>query len=388
LAAKASAAEPTTVIGEDAPRAIIYTTSKRDRPLGCVSSHRQFLHSLIVYATQVPFAPDDVCLLVLPLTAGIGYYLLAAYAYAAAHTVLLAERDPAAILAAVEQHRPTRLYVTPDLLRALLASPDFDGRDLSSLRLIGCGSAPTPRAVALEAAERLGGHRLYCNFGGGEMGGFVAYLSPGDHQPDEPSGATLDQARAQWAVVGREAPFVQLRVADSGGRELPRGVVGELLVRSDTVMTGYWQAPADTQRVLHAGWLRTGNLAVMDAAGYVALVDHKLLLSFPCGVDADPRAVEATLEEHPAIEAAAAISVPDAECGEGVRALVLLRDDGGATATELEDYCRRSLGEPVGLSTRRFSPAVPRSAVAGLLQRELREEWWPAESLVRGLGAG
>src|SRR5207249_2603872 len=114
-----------------------------------------------------------------------------------------------------------------------------------------------------------GPHRLYQTFGSGEMGGFVAYLHPSDFIRAAEPGPNQERARQRLASVGRAGPFVRLRVATLDGREMPRGEIGALLVRGDTVMTEYWRQPEATARIFASGWLHSGHLATMDDDGYV-----------------------------------------------------------------------------------------------------------------------
>ncbi|HZU06444.1 MAG TPA: AMP-binding protein [Chloroflexota bacterium] len=375
LVACASPAESTVVVPETALRAIHYTTGANGQPRGCLSTHRQLLQSVVVYATQLPFTPDDICLLVLPLTAGVGSYLLTAYAYAAACTVILPQAEPAAILAAVERHRVTRLYLVPELLQALLDQPDLERYDLSSLRLIGCAGPCPSVALVRRAVQRLGAHRLYQTFGSGETGGFIAYLYPSDHHLEGLPSAARAQAEARLVSCGRAAPFARLRVADIDGRELPRGTVGELLVRADTVTDGYWNDAAASAHLLRDGWLHTGELARMDRAGYVTLVTHKLEIPLERGLERHLAVVDVVLHEHPAVLEAAVLKVPDAYWGESARALVVLREDTPCTAEELQAYCRERLtGQALPPAVERL-PALPRSSLGQLLERELRERY-------------
>ncbi|KOG48657.1 AMP-binding protein [Streptomyces decoyicus] len=221
--------------------------------------------------------------------------------------------DPTAVLAAVARHRITHLWLLPPLLYRLLDDPTLPTTDLSSLTRIsygGCAASPTRLAQAAEVF----GPVLFGLYGQAEAMS-ITEARPEDHVPTGPGGRI---------TVGRPLPGVTLAVRDADGRELPTGEQGEVHVRSAGVMTGYWKQPELTAQVLHDdGWLRTGDVGVLDEEGRLYLVDRVKDLIIVVGGHVHPAEVEDLLHTHPAVAQCAVYGVLGADDTEEVHAAVV-----------------------------------------------------------------
>lgn len=173
------------------------------------------------------------------------------------------------------------------------------------------------------------------------------------------------------AILNTEAKIVDLQ---DGMRELPPGEAGELVIRGQQVMSGYWNMPAETEQVLRDGWLFTGDIAYRDEEDYYYIVDRKKDMIIAGGFNIYPRDVEEVLYQHPAVMEAVVIGVPDAYLGESVKAVVVLKPDASLTTEDLIAYCRENMAAYKVPRIVEFRDALPKTAVGKILRRTLREQ--------------
>jgi acyl-CoA synthetase (AMP-forming)/AMP-acid ligase II len=281
-------------------------------------------------------------------------------------TVFLEKFDPDAMLALIERERLTGWGHVPTAFAYALALPDAGRRDLSSLQLVIWGGASMPREL-IEAVERLTGARMATSYGSTETGGSVTYTDPE---------AGLDVLAE---TVGRPDPRFEVRVADAEGREVAAGVEGELQVRGDHLMTGYWRRPEATRQAIDAaGWLHTGDVALLRPDGNVVLRGRLSEMYKSGGENVYPREVESVLEQHPAVALAAVLGVPDPVYGE-VGVACVLRHPGTSPEPEtLRAFCRERLVNfklPKRIEVRDALPMLPIGKVdKRALRRELTGE--------------
>jgi long-chain acyl-CoA synthetase len=239
--------------------------------------------------------------------------------------------------------------------------------DLSSLRLVWYASAPMPVELLRRAIVRLGPIFIQ-GYGQTESGPLATSLHPEEHVLDGPEAERL-------ASAGRAVPGVEVRIVGEDGSELPLGETGEITVRSEFVMTGYWRDPELTADALVDGWLRTGDMGRMDELGYVYIVDRKRDLIISGGENIFPREVEDVLYAHPAVLEAAVIGVPDATWGESPRAIVACRPAAEVTEQELIAFCRDRLAHYKCPKAVEFRDELPKTPSGKVLKRALRERY-------------
>jgi fatty-acyl-CoA synthase len=268
---------------------------------------------------------------------------------------------PAEALKIVETEHVTVLVAVPTAYMAMLALPDFARYDTSSLIVCAAGGSACPSPLAREIQKRFG-CALYNGFGMTEAAGGISVSSLSD---------SMDQ---QAETVGRVMPGIDVKIVDKDRRDLSRGLVGELAIRGEGVMIGYYKAPEMTAMVKDAeGWLYTGDLASIDEKGFLRIVGRSKDLIIRGGQNIYPVEIENFLGGHPSIEEVAVTGVPAPVGGESVWAFVRLKKGAAATATDVLDFCRGKLETYKIPSQVRFLPELPRSELGKVQKFMLRE---------------
>ena len=373
LAAKAAPTPPDVKTHDHAIRAIKYTSGTTGVPKGCISTQHQFLINIINYLAQIPYAPQDKCLLCLPMTAGVGIAMLTAYSYMGLETIILPRFTAAGVLDAIEKHGVTRMFAVPTLLAAMVQEQMRQPRDLSSLRLIGYGGQAAATSLILHVMDSLG-CGLYQVFGASEAGGFITYLRPEDHLKLRDGGPTQEDALGRTIVpCGREVQAFHIRITGPDRKDVPEGEVGELTVKCDSNMSGYWNRPEQTAETLVDGWLYTGDLACRDGEGLIYIVDRKRDMIVSGGLNVYSSEVESALQEHPDVAEAAVIGVADPYWGERVEAHIVPRGGAQVSAEDLFAFAAERLASYKRPKGYHFHESLPKTSSGKLRKVELRK---------------
>ena len=315
-------ADPAPIVPRDDGdlAALIYTGGTTGRAKGVTLSHDNLWHAGRAGHDHGYVPGIRRGLTSLPLSHAFGLLVLAASLHARkpTATVLMRWFDPTAWLELAQEHRSQISAVVPSMLQLLLAEP-LEDYDLSELRYVVCGAAPLPPETAAEFERRVPGVEIREGYGLSECTAIVSGNPPG---------------RVRRGSVGLPVPGVEVRI------DAPPGEVGEICVRSPTVMVGYWDAPDATAETVRDGWLHTGDLGRLDDDGYLYVVDRAKDLIIRGGFNVFPRDVEEALLEHPAVASAAVVGRPDATHGEEVVAFVT----GDVSADDLVAFARQRLG--------------------------------------------
>lgn len=278
----------------------------------------------------------------------------------AAEIILVPKFDVKQMLELISKTKPTLFPGAPTMYIGLINHPDLQKYDLSSIEACVSGSAPLPVEVKNRFEELTGG-KLVEGYG-------LTEASPVTH-------SNPIWGKSITGSIGLPWPDTDSRVLDpSTGEELPTGQIGELAVKGPQVMVGYWNRPEDTAAVLKDGWLLTGDMGYMDEDGYFYIVDRKKDMIIAGGFNIYPREVEEVLFEHPAIQEAAVIGVPDPYRGETVKAFVVLKQGMEASEEELEKHCREKLAAYKIPRLYEFRSELPKTMVGKVLRRQLQEE--------------
>jgi acyl-CoA synthetase (AMP-forming)/AMP-acid ligase II len=352
--------------------AVIFSTSATTgRPKAVVMAHRSIMACYLGMAAETGMSSLDVMLNPCPLFHGS---MVIGLAVMAAGGQLVIERDftPQRFLADAEAVRATRAFLTPSMLRFVLAAKAFDATDLSSLREVMHGGGPIAEDVLREAVTRFP-CRLRSVYGITEGGGPIA-LGASDEPPPWPA----PHRENTPLPAGRMMPGAQIAVLDDAGNALPCGEAGEICVRGDGVMEGYWENDEATRSALTGGWLRTGDLGYLDAGGYVYLLDRKHDLIIRGGQNVYPAEIERVVRKQPGVLDVAAVGVPSRDFGEVPVVFVALAPGAGHRALDLIAACSAELASykrPVAVHV---APEIPRNAAGKILRRVLRE-WLAAD---------
>lgn len=348
---------------------LFYTSGTTGRPKGAMLTHRiLLLMALNVCADIYPFGHDDIGLHAAPLTHGSGLYALPLIAKGGTNVILDAPRfDPEAVFASIEKYQVTVLpFMAPTMVKRLIESEARTKYDLRSLRCIIYGGAPM-YVEDLIAGLKAFGPVFAQIYGQGECPMTITGLSREEHDLNRPE---------RLASAGTARLGVQVRIQDDDGNELPRGTVGEIAVRGDLVMKGYWRNPEATNDTIVNGWMRTGDVGYMDEQGYLYILDRTKDMIISGGNNIYPREVEEVLLRHPAVQEACVFGVPDREWGEAVKAVVVLRQGHAATEEELIAFCRNHLASYKKPQSVDFVEELPKNAYGKVLKRELRAKYW------------
>ena len=342
------------------------------RPKGVMNTHRSAQTFCAHFMIGCPYVGDErpVNLAAAPMTHTAG--LLSVPCTARGGTVVVVTKpDPALLLAAIPKHRVTEFFLPPTVIYRLLDIPDLGQKvDFSSLRYFMYGAAPMS-VEKLKQAIAVFGPVMTGGYGQTEAPASISYLPPAEHFAD---GALASDERL--ASVGRPNPLIRVEIMNDANQVLPQGETGEICVRGDLVMRGYYKAPDKTAETIVDGWLHTGDIGHLDAEGYLHITDRKKDMIISGGFNVYPSEVEQVLWSHPAVQDCAVIGVPDEQWGEAVKAVVELNAGQSATAEELIALCKAKLGSVKAPKSVDFVASLPRSPVGKVLKKDLRAQYW------------
>jgi acyl-CoA synthetase (AMP-forming)/AMP-acid ligase II len=352
----------------DDPAWLFYTSGTTGRPKGATLTNRNLLlMTLSYYADIDPVMPQDSILQAAPLSHGAGLYGLPHVARGAV-SVMPGGVGGDEIAALLQRWRGMSFFAAPTMVKRLAGDAAMAAADLSHLKTIVYGGAPMYLAD-LEVALELFGPRLAQIYGQGETPMTITALSKADH---------ADRDHPRWRdrlqSVGLARTDTEVRVVDGEDHELPAGETGEIVVRGDVVMAGYWNQPEATAETLRGGWLHTGDVGSFDADGYLTLRDRSKDLIISGGMNIYPREVEEALLHHAAVRAVAVVGRPDAEWGEAVVAFVVPADgDAPPPVDELDRTCLDRIARFKRPRDYRFVDALPTNNYGKVVKRELHD---------------
>jgi long-chain acyl-CoA synthetase len=342
--------------GDDA--AILYTSGTTSSPKGVVLSHHNYVSDLEHVGTEIQPTHDSVNLQLSPMYHAAFVHSLVHLAYGAC-TALNESFDVGATLERIESEAVTYFFAVPTMLYQILDHPRLREYDLGSLRLISYGAAAITGTRLREAIAAFGNDKLLHAYGLTESTSHSSVLHPAEHLTVPGS-------------IGRGLHGVKLKLIRDDGSEVAAGEVGEITVKGDNVMKGYWRRPEETARTIVGGWLRTGDLGKRDAHGYVYVVDRKKDMVISGGVNIFPRESEEVLSAHPSIAEVAVFGVPDPLWGESLVAAVVLRGGCSATPESLLEFARAHLAGFKLPKDIRIVDALPKTASGKVQKTELR----------------
>lgn len=341
---------------------LLYTSGTTSRPKGAIMSHRALMHEYVSCMLALDMAETDNPLVCMPLYHAAGMHVFMLPYLAVGATVTLLERpDIPEILRTIEADGIGSLFLAPTVWVPLSSHPDLDIRDLTSLGKAQYGASIMPTTVLERLRRRFPQIGFYNCFGQSEIGPLATVLRPEEHENRPES-------------CGQAVHYVELRVVDPEGQDVPAGQPGEVVYRSPQLCDGYWRNPEATSEAFTGGWFHSGDLVVRDAQGYITVVDRIKDVINTGGVLVAPREVEDALYTHPAVAEAAVVAMPDERWIEAVTAVVVLADTATRPASEelIEHVKKRIAGYKVPKRVV-VVDELPRNQSGKLLKRVIRE---------------
>lgn len=348
--------------------AIMPTGGTTGAPKGVMVSHRNLVVSAMNAVINTPYLPgeDIVNLAAAPMTHTAGFLSLPATARGG-KVVVMTKPDPAELLDIVEKHGVTEFFLPPTVIYRLLDLPGISNRDFSKLRFIMYGAAPMS-VEKLREAIAVFGPVMHQGYGQTECPGAISFLRPGDHFRD---GEVAEDARLR--SCGLPSITNETAIQDDECNILAQGETGEICVRGDIVMMGYYKNPEKTAETIIDGWLHTGDIGHIDEEGFLHITDRKKDMIISGGFNVYPSELEQVIWSHPAVMDCAVIGVPHPDWGEAVKAVVELKPGQSVEAKDLQAMCKERLGSVKSPKSVAFVDSLPRSPVGKVLKKDLRD---------------
>jgi acyl-CoA synthetase (AMP-forming)/AMP-acid ligase II len=347
-------------IGEEDTAMILYTSGTTGRPKGALLAHCNIIHSSMIFASAMELTAKDRSIAAVPLAHVTGAVANITTMAACAGTLIIAAEFKAAdYLKLAARERVTYTVLVPAMYNLCLLQPDFDSYDLSSWRIGGFGGAPMPIATIERLAVKLPGLKLMNCYGATET------TSPSTIMPGELTANYIDS-------VGLPCPGATIIAADAEGRELPPGEIGELWIRSASVIKGYWNNPKATAESFTGGFWHSGDLGSVDANNFVRVFDRQKDMINRGGLKIYSAEVESVLAGHTSVVESAIIAKPCPVLGERVHAVVVTRES--VSSDTLRAWCAEQLADyKVPETIQLTADPLPRNANGKVLKRQLRE---------------
>lgn len=348
---------------------LFYTSGTTGRPKGVMQTHRNLLAMTACYFTDVDdIAPGDAMVYAAPMSHGAGLYNYAQVLRGARHVVPVSGGfDPAELVQLAASVGQLTLFAAPTMVHRLVEHVRATGADVAGFKTIVYGGGPMYADDLRQALATLG-NRLVQIYGQGESPMTITALARAQ---------LADRNHPRWAErmvsVGVAQSLVEVRVVDAAGQPLPAGETGEVVVRGETVMPGYWNNPEATAQTLRDGWLYTGDMGQLDGDGFLTLKDRSKDVIISGGSNIYPREVEEVLLLHPQVREVAVIGQRDADWGEVVVAFLVAGDGGPVADAALDALCHDHIARFKRPKAYRWVQALPKNSYGKVLKTELRE---------------
>jgi acyl-CoA synthetase (AMP-forming)/AMP-acid ligase II len=365
LLAAGSAGEPGFPVDERDPHAVFYTSGTTGAPKGAVQTHRAyFLQSGQPVMSPRGTGEDDIGLTMFPFFHMSGWANSIVFWRHRATCVIVRRADAALICRSIEDEKVTQFYAIPEVLRAMCALPDLEQYDLTSLSNLCSGTSAMSTEDVEMICGRLGVEGIRIHYGSSEAGS-VTVLS-------------AEQSRIRPTSIGRPQVNVDVRVIDAGGDDVKPGDVGEIVVRSDYVLAGYFENPEETALALSDGWYHTGDLATLDDDGYLFVCGRLKEVIRSGGESIFPSELERAILELAAVRECSVVGIPDEQWGEAALAAVVLADGATLSPDELIAHCTMRLAPYKKPRHVMFVDELPKAGATQKVQKSLLRERFEA----------
>jgi long-chain acyl-CoA synthetase len=355
-------------VAENDLAALFYTSGTTGAAKGAMHTHRSLVSSALHFMATWSFDRQTRWMIASPMFHTGGIIGTLATVWAGGTHVIMPRFDPDLAVDLIEREAVTHTLLVPTMLAAAANAQLARPRDVSSLRYLSHGASPISAETLRRARKAFPGAELLHVYGTTEATPITTLL------PHEE--LIIDTPRVR--SCGQPATGVEMRIVNGEGQDVPPRTVGDILVRSASVMVGYWRKPEATAEVMRGDWYLTGDLGYRDEESYIYLVDRAKDMIVSGGENIYSTEVEDALASHPAVEEVAVFGVPDPRWGESVYAVVVARQP--VTAKDLVDHCRQRIaGFKVPRHVELLPEPLPKSAAGKILKRELREPHWAGQ---------
>lgn len=369
LLAEAPETDPDIPTARDAVVTIFSSGGTTGLPKGVQWTNGTWETIITTFHVNMPARQPAVHLVVAPMTHAAGVVAMPLFAVGATQVILPAF-DAAKVAEAIEREKVSHLFLPPTAIYSLLAYPGLGDHSYRSLEYFIYAAAPMS-VKKLKECISVFGPVMAQTFGQAEAPMYCTYLSPQDHMVIGDS-----QKEHRLASCGRPTLSTRIAIMDDAGNLLPRGEVGEIVVRGSLVMSGYYKNPEATKEASAFGWHHTGDIGRMDEEGYVFIVDRKKDMIISGGFNVYPSEVEQVIWSHPRVQDCAVIGVPDEKWGEAVTAVIELKEGESLSADEVMEFCKQRLGSVKTPKNVEFWSSLPRTAVGKVRKKDIRDQFW------------
>jgi acyl-CoA synthetase (AMP-forming)/AMP-acid ligase II len=363
----ASADEPPRDVDEDSTAWLLYTSGTTGFPKGAMLTHRNLTVALLESVIEYEPQPDERNLVAFPLCHVAGYTVPVTH-MRGGRIVLTPMFEPELWMQLVDEHGITGTALAPTMLNMVLQHPKLHDYRLDTLRGIGYGAAAMPVEVLRAAIKRFG-PIVYSGFGMTELGGNVLTFPKSAHE------RAINGEEHLLASCGTPMCLADVKVVDDDMNECPPEVVGEIVIRGEQVLKGYFRNDEGTAKAFEGGWFHTGDMARRDEEGFFYIVDRMKDMIITGGENVYSREVEEVLYMHPSVSEAAVVGLPDPVWGENVTAVVVLRPDTTATEAEIIATARDRLAGYKKPKRVIFVDELPKTVSGKIIKRELRDRY-------------
>src|SRR5690625_142561 len=326
-------------------------------------SHKSLVSEYVSSIVDGKMDAGDVAIHALPLYHSAQLHVfLGPSIYLGSSGIILGAASPEIILKTIEEEKATLLFCPPTVWIGLLRHPDFDKRDLSSLKKCYYGAAIMPREILKELAERLPHAQFWNFYGQTEVAPLATALQP------------EDQLR-KLGSAGRATLQVETKIVDNEDNEVVRGETGEIVHRTPHAMLGYLNDPEKTQEAFKNGWFHSGDLGEMDEEGYITIVDRKKDIINTGGVSVASREVEEVIYQLNEVSEVAVIGIKDDYWIEAITAVIVLKDNHQLTEKDVMSYCKKELSQFKSPKHVYFTYNLPKNPSGKVLKKDLRDQY-------------